>query len=230
MAPPLRPGMPPGMQPVYLLSTAAATRRIGPQNGPGLYKYNSPQQHVHNMQMNRSFAAEGPGKAEGRHTQIVISSPINCVSLLSDVPTVKLIVVGELNCPQDNVMVVYRPSLVMQRQGNSHVSSSTHPQNMVIRRTTRSTITTTNGSANATDFYGGPPGQQHQNYAPTPPSGPNNPNFMNNSAAAAAAAVFSHTNACQVMPNNRQGCSCNGPHRANKYTSPNAMQKTTNAS
>lgn len=62
MAPPLRPGMPPGMQAGMSPGVPPPPAGFGPQNGPGLYNSSSPQQHVHNMQMNRNFAAEGPGK------------------------------------------------------------------------------------------------------------------------------------------------------------------------
>lgn len=62
MAPPLRPGMPPGMQAGMSPGVPPPPGGFGPQNGPGLYNSNSPQQHVHNMQMNRSFPGEGPGK------------------------------------------------------------------------------------------------------------------------------------------------------------------------
>ncbi|KAM7363168.1 tripartite motif-containing protein bonus isoform 6-T6 [Cochliomyia hominivorax] len=216
MAPPLRPGMPPGMQAGMSPGVPPPPGGFGPQNGPGLYNSNSPQQHVHNMQMNRSFAGEGPGKVR----------------------------YGGLP-----------PSLAMQRQGQPHVSSSTHPQNMDI--SLRGLLN--NQAAQSPNqpphmppfngppsypggpqgapspqqmgpqmrqhFMGGPPGQQHQNYPPTPPGGPNNPNFMNNSAAAAAAARFQSYQRMSSHAQQQAAVAAMASSGQGQIPSPNAMQR-----
>ncbi|XP_037945595.1 E3 ubiquitin-protein ligase TRIM33 isoform X2 [Teleopsis dalmanni] len=161
MAPPLRPGLPPGMSPTGPPGTFV------PQNGPPIY--NNGTQQFNNMQINRTFPGDGPGK----------------VRFAGGLP------VG------------------MQRQGQPHVSSSTHPQNMDISlrgllnnqaaQSPNQPHMSFNGPPNypggpqgapsphqqmgpqmRPHFMGGPPGQQHQNFTQNPPGGPNNPNFLNN--------------------------------------------------
>lgn len=61
MAPPLRPGLPPGM-PTGMSPTGPPGGYGPPQNGPPMYNSTSPQQQYNNMQMNRNFAGEAPGK------------------------------------------------------------------------------------------------------------------------------------------------------------------------
>lgn len=163
MAPPLRPGLPPpGMTQI------SPGGPSGFQNGPPIYNNSSPQQQFNNMPINRPFGGEGP--------------------------PVRFTTMGPVG---------------IQRQGQPHVSSSTHPQNMdislrgllnnqgvqspspnIVGYTAAQNYTNSAPPQNGPPhqhmppqmrphFIGGPPGQQHQNFAQNQP-GPNGPNFINN--------------------------------------------------
>ncbi|KAL9890329.1 tripartite motif-containing protein bonus isoform 4-T4 [Glossina fuscipes fuscipes] len=212
MAPPLRPG--PGAMPVGISPPGppGPPGGFGPQNGPPLYNSPSPQQQqqqFNNMQMNRSYAGEGPGK----------------------------------------VRYGGMPPVGMQRQGQPHVSSSTHPQNMDISlrgllnnqaAQSPNQPMSFNGPPNypgpqgapsphqqmcaqmRPHFMGGPPGQQHPSF---PPGGPNNPNFINNSVAAAAAARFPNYQRMSSHAQQQAAVAAMASSGGSQIPSPGAMQR-----
>ncbi|XP_058974109.1 E3 ubiquitin-protein ligase TRIM33 isoform X1 [Musca domestica] len=183
MAPPLRPGMPPGMPSGLSPGGPPPGAFGGPQNGPGLYSSSSQQQHVHNMQMSRNFAGEGPGKV--RYSGM---PPTLAMQRQGGQPHV-----SSSTHPQ-NMDISLRGLL-----NNQAAQSPNQPPHMQPFNGPPSYPGGPQGAPSPHQqmgpqmrqhFMAGPPGQHQQNFPPTPPGGPSNPNFMNNSAAAAAAARF----------------------------------------
>ncbi|XP_067615834.1 E3 ubiquitin-protein ligase TRIM33 isoform X3 [Eurosta solidaginis] len=142
----------------------------------------------------------------------------------------------------------------MQRQGQPHVSSSTHPQNMDMSlrgllnnqaaQSPNQAHISFNGPPNypggtqgATSphqqmntqmrphFMGGPPGQQHQNYPQNAPGGPNTPNFLNNTARFQTyQRMSSHAQQQAAVAAMSSGGGPGGPC-GSQIPSPNAMQR-----
>ncbi|XP_017484474.1 PREDICTED: E3 ubiquitin-protein ligase TRIM33 isoform X4 [Rhagoletis zephyria] len=146
------------------------------------------------------------------------------------------------------------PPVGMQRQGQPHVSSSTHPQNMDMSlrgllnnqaaQSPNQAHISFNGPPNypggpqgaasphqqmttqmRPHFMGGPPGQQHQNYPQNTPGGPNNPNFINNTARFQNyQRMSSHAQQQAAVAAMSSGGGPGGPC-GSQIPSPNAMQR-----
>uniref|UniRef100_W8BEM5 E3 ubiquitin-protein ligase TRIM33 n=1 Tax=Ceratitis capitata TaxID=7213 RepID=W8BEM5_CERCA len=146
------------------------------------------------------------------------------------------------------------PPVGMQRQGQPHVSSSTHPQNMdmSLRGLLNNQAAQSPNQAHISfngpptypggpqgaasphqqmntqmrpHFMGGPPGQQHQNYPQNTPGGPNNPNYMNNTARFQGyQRMSSHAQQQAAVAAMSSGGGPGGPC-GSQIPSPNAMQR-----
>ncbi|XP_014089165.1 E3 ubiquitin-protein ligase TRIM33 isoform X2 [Bactrocera oleae] len=142
----------------------------------------------------------------------------------------------------------------MQRQGQPHVSSSTHPQNMDMSlrgllnnqaaQSSNQAHISFNGPPNypggpqgaasphqqmntqmRPHFMGGPPGQQHQNYPQNTPGGPNNPNYINNTARFQNyQRMSSHAQQQAAVAAMSSGAGPGGPC-GSQIPSPNPMQR-----
>lgn len=136
MAPPLRPGLPPGLP--AGMSPTGPPGGYGPQNGPPIYNNSTQaQQQFNNMQMNRNFAAEGAGKGTPACRSQFFYHIHYIYSIIMLIYMCYIQLTGDLMyifCFFIIVRFGAMPPVGMQRQGQPHVSSSTHPQNMGKRK------------------------------------------------------------------------------------------------